>query len=198
MDSVLYIHGKGGSADECEHYKPLFKGAYVCGLDYQSFTPWETGKEICDAVRRLKEKYDSVIIIANSIGAYFTMNSGADKMIRNAFFISPVVDMEALICGMMTAESISEEELCERHRIMTSFGEELSWEYLCFVREHPIKWSVPTELLYGSNDPLTDLDTIKAFSERHNAPLTVMENGEHWFHTKEQMSFLDNWIRSKL
>mgnify|MGYP007037201117 CR=1 FL=1 len=21
-----------------------------------------------------------------------------------------------------------------------------------------------------------------------------MKNGEHWFHTKEQMEFLDNWI----
>ena len=24
--------------------------------------------------------------------------------------------------------------------------------------------------------------------------LTVMENGEHWFHTEEQMKFLDEWI----
>ena len=23
-----------------------------------------------------------------------------------------------------------------------------------------------------------------------------MENGEHWFHTDEQMKFLDNWILS--
>jgi len=26
------------------------------------------------------------------------------------------------------------------------------------------------------------------------AELTVMEEGEHWFHTDEQMRFLDNWI----
>ena len=24
--------------------------------------------------------------------------------------------------------------------------------------------------------------------------LTVMRNGEHWFHTEEQMKFLDEWI----
>jgi hypothetical protein len=23
----------------------------------------------------------------------------------------------------------------------------------------------------------------------------VMEEGEHWFHTDEQMRFLDNWIK---
>ena len=26
------------------------------------------------------------------------------------------------------------------------------------------------------------------------ASLTVMPEGEHWFHTEEQMAFLDNWI----
>ena len=43
---VLYIHGKGGSASECEHYKPLFPECDVFGLDYQTFTPRETGEEI--------------------------------------------------------------------------------------------------------------------------------------------------------
>jgi hypothetical protein len=27
--------------------------------------------------------------------------------------------------------------------------------------------------------------------------LTVMEGGEHWFHTDEQIQFLDDWIRRK-
>ena len=25
--------------------------------------------------------------------------------------------------------------------------------------------------------------------------LTVMEGGDHWFHTEEQMCFLDEWIK---
>ena len=43
---VLYIHGKGGTASECEHYQPLFPECDVYGLGYQTFTPWETGEEI--------------------------------------------------------------------------------------------------------------------------------------------------------
>jgi hypothetical protein len=35
---------------------------------------------------------------------------------------------------------------------------------------------------------------MKDFAEKHHAGLTVMENGEHWFHTEEQMAFLDKWI----
>lgn len=36
--------------------------------------------------------------------------------------------------------------------------------------------------------------TITDFAARHHASLTVMKNGEHWFHTKEQLEFLDNRI----
>ena len=79
--------------------------------------------------------------------------------------------------------------------ISTSFGEDLSWDYLCYVREHPIRWEAQTAILYGRKDNLTSLDTITEFAKNHNAKLTVMENGEHWFHTEEQMLLLDEWIR---
>jgi len=193
---VLYIHGKGGSAAESEHYKPLFPGCEVMGLDYQTFTPWETGREIREAVEKLRNCYDSIILIANSIGAFFSMHAGIDAMIRKAYFISPVVDMERLIRDMMTWANVTEEELKEKGAIPTSFGEDLSWEYLCYVREHPIRWKVPTEILYGENDTLTAYETIAAFARKYNAGLTVMQGGEHWFHTAEQMRFLDRWIRS--
>ena len=57
---VLYIHGKGGCAGESDHYKPLFPEYEVVGLDYQTFTPWETGKEIREAVKKLNAEYDSI------------------------------------------------------------------------------------------------------------------------------------------
>ena len=41
------------------------------------------------------------------------------------------------------------------------------------------------------------METILAFARRHNARLTVMPGGEHWFHTAEQMHFLDDWLRDK-
>ncbi len=65
--------GKGGFAAESEHYKSLFPNCKVLGLDYKTFTPWETGKEIHDAVCKLKKTYDKIILIANSIGAFFSM-----------------------------------------------------------------------------------------------------------------------------
>ena len=194
---ALYIHGKGGSAAECHHYKVLFPDSEVVGLDYQSFIPWENCMEFFGAVEKLKVKYENIILIANSIGAFFSMNAGIADMIHKAYFISPIVNMEKLILDMMQWANVMEAELKSKGIIHTSFGEDLSWDYLCYVRSHPIRWMVPTKILYGSCDSLTSLETIHDFVKKHNAVLTVMEGGEHWFHTEEQMRFLDAWIREE-
>ena len=194
---ILYVHGKGGNAEESEHYKPLFPGDEVIGLDYQTFSPWETGKEILAAVDELVEKHEDIGLIANSIGAFFSMNAGIDGLIQKAYFISPIVDMEKLILDMMKWANVTEAELEAKGAIHTEFGEDLSWDYLSYIRSHPIKWNVPSQILYGEKDQLTSLATMKEFAEKHHAGLTVMENGEHWFHTEEQMAFLDDWIQKE-
>lgn len=71
MNAVIYIHGKGGSATESVHYIPLFPDCEVIGLDYQTFSPWDTGKEIYDAVKELQSKYDDRRLCRHvGIGAY--------------------------------------------------------------------------------------------------------------------------------
>lgn len=194
MRLIAYIHGKNGKSSESRHYEPLFPGCSVIGLDYRSATPYEALEDIRNSLKTLKEKHDSITIVANSIGAFFSMNAGIEDLIEKAFFISPVVDMEKLILGIMAADGVTETELKSRKTIPTSFGEDLSWYYLCYVREHPINWKVKTEILYGMRDNLTSYDTISAFAKKHGAHLTVMEDGGHWFHTDEEMRFLDDWI----
>ena len=113
------------------------------------------------------------------------------------FFIVSLINslyMEKLIGNMMNWANVSEDALREKGIIETAFGETLSWEYLCWVRNHPIQWNVPTEILYGGQDNLTDWATVTTFANDHGASLAVMENGEHWFHTAEQMKFLDAWL----
>lgn len=198
MTAVLYVHGKGGGAAEAARYEPLFPSCAVAGLDYRTFTPWETGAEIRAAVGGLKARYGRIVLIANSIGAFFSMCAGIETDVAHAFFVSPIVDMERLILDMMGWAGVTEAALRERGVIRTDFGEDLSWEYLSYVRAHPVRWSVPTDILYGGGDTLTARDTITAFAAAHGATLTVMEGGEHWFHTGEQMRFLDEWIKNKM
>ena len=123
------------------------------------------------------------------------MNALTDKKISKAYFISPVVDMKRLISDMMLWSNVTEEELQCRKNIPTAFGETLSWEYLCYVKEHPVAWNVPTHILYGDRDSLTSYETISCFADQIGATLTVMKGGEHWFHTDNQMAFLDQWIK---
>ena len=192
---ILYIHGKGGSAGEAEHYRTLFPGENVLGLDYSAQTPWEAKAEFPALFDSVCGENADVTLIANSIGAYYAMCSLPEKQIARAFFISPIVDMEKLIRDMMTLANVTVEELHARGEIETAFGETLSWSYLRYVREHPIRWTVPTHILYGAKDHLCSLETVSRFAGQTHASLTVMAEGEHWFHTAEQMRFLDAWIR---
>lgn len=192
--AVIYIHGKGGNAGEAEHYKKLLPECEVLGFDYKSQTPWEAKNEFAEYFYDISRRYKSVILIANSIGAYFAMNANPNAQIEKAYFISPIVNMEKLITNMMQWAGVTETDL-ERHGLIdTAFGEVLSWEYLQWVRNHPIQWDVPTSILYGGADNMQSMEAIKTFADSIGAELTVMDNGEHWFHTDEQIKFLNQWI----
>ena len=196
--AVIYVHGKGGNAEESEFYRNLCNGYDVFGLDYGSDTPWDAKTEFPPLFEEICKDYNDVTLIANSIGAFFSMNALADeKKISKALFISPIVNMEKLICNMMTWAGVTESELAALKEIPTNFGETLSWEYLCYVRNNPIKWNVKTHILYGEKDNLTPQSVITGFAEKIGASLEIMPGGEHWFHTGEQMKFLDDWLSGK-
>ena len=191
---IVYVHGKGGSAGEAKHYQALFPNSAVIGFDYHSQTPWDAKDEFPAFFAAQRERGERLTLIANSIGAYFSLSSLHEALVDRAYFISPVVDMEKLIGSMMLWSNVTEPELAEKVEIATDFGETLSWRYLCYVREHPVAWRVPTRILYGERDNLTSPETISAFAAQHGAELTIMPGGEHWFHRAEQMRFLDDWI----
>ena len=110
---LLYIHGKGGNPQEAERYRALCPGYQVAGVDYQGELPWEVRGQLRAAYDDARRQSGQVVVLANSIGAYFAMDA-----------------------------------------------------------------------LQGC--PLA------------KARLTVMENGEHWFHTAEQLAFLDGWVKEVL
>ena len=196
---IVYVHGKGGNAEEANYYRKFFNDDFdIIGFDYKSENPWDAKSEFSDYFDSIIPEYNKTILIANSIGAYFSLISLADKKIEKAMLISPIVDMERLILDMMTWANVSEEELSIKKEIETPFGETLSWEYLSYVRKNPIQWNIPTEILYAEKDNMTSISTMNDFSKKINANIMVMSGGEHWFHTKEQMDFLDNWIKSNL
>ena len=97
---VIYVHGKGGNAEESKHYQPLFAESDVIGFGYKSQNPWEAKNEFSCFYDLHSKGYDSVILIANSIGAFLSMNALPNKRIEKAYFISPIVNMEKLIADI--------------------------------------------------------------------------------------------------
>jgi len=96
---------------------------------------------------------------------------------------------------MMVWSNITEDALRTKGEIATSFGETLSWDYYQYVREHPIdKWNNRTSILYGGNDNLTEKAVLDSFSGKFNCAVDILESGEHYFHTPEQLKCLANWI----
>ncbi len=142
-----------------------------------------------------KEKYDEINIWACSMGAYFSLLAYKDENINKCIFLSPVVNMKKIIDNMMLWSNTTERKLQEKQEIKTSFGQTLYWDYYQYVKQNPItKWNKETYILYGDKDNMQDMDTIKKFSNTFNCNLTVLENGEHYFHTEEQLNYYKTWL----
>ena len=72
---VLFVHGRGGSATEADHYRKLFPGHEVVGFDYQAETPWDCINEFQTEADSLLLESESIILVAHSIGAFFAMHA---------------------------------------------------------------------------------------------------------------------------
>ena len=204
----LYVHGKHSRKEEAEYFAPI---AERCGYQTLSFDLPEHGERakesypcsVQNGVRDLneiysfiKDKYSSISLYACSLGAYFSLVAFQDVKFDRCLFLSPILDMERLIRNMMKWSDISEDELKKIGEYQTSFGETLSWDYYEYVQNNPVKrWNGPTFILYGENDNLTEREVLDSFARNHNCDVTIMPNGEHYFHTQEQLDFLDDWLQ---
>lgn len=206
----LFVHGQNGYKEEAERFaeKATAKGWQVLSVDLpehgqrkseRGFVPWIVVPELQKVWMYMQAQWDQISLRANSIGAWFSMLAFADKKLEQSLFVSPILDMKQLIENMMRWANVSEERLEQEQIIQTNFGQELSWEYLIFAQQQPIDdWKNPTAILYGDKDDLTERALVEQFSEKFHCKLTVMEQGEHWFHTEEQLAFMDNWLNHEM
>lgn len=207
----LYVHGQDGCKEEAEAFASIAcrhswqvlsfdlpkHGERKQGKD--SFDPWHVVPELAAVMEYAKNQWGHISLFANSIGAWFSMLSFDSKQLEESLFVSPVLNMERLISNMMLWANVSEARLQSERTISTSFGQTLSWEYLQYAKKHPInEWNVPTKILYGGNDNLIERDIVENFARKFNCELTIMGNGEHWFHTKNQLDVLYGWAENYL
>lgn len=207
----LHLHGKMGCKEEAARLAEIVcpKGYQVLSMDLpghgertsemERFVPWEVVPELQAVYGFARQRWKNISLYANSIGAYFSLLAFREVKLEKSLLVSPILDMEKLIRDMMGWAGVTREQLQKAGEIPTAFGETLSWKYLTYAEEHRItRWDSPTAILYAGQDHLTARETARDFAQRFGCTVTVMENGEHWFHTEEQLTVLDAWLRKEL
>lgn len=146
-----------------------------------------------------KEHWKEISLFACSIGAYFSLLAYQDYPLKKALFLSPVVNMERIIENMMIWFNITPERLQNEMTIETPIGQKLYWDYFCYVKQHPINmWNTDTDIIYGARDELCEFETINYFVKKFCCGLEVVDAGEHYFHTEEQLNIFRHWLRKHI
>ena len=176
------------SFDLPEHGERKENTTYLCNVQ-------NCVKDLNQVIEYAKIKYEEIYLWACSMGAYFSLISYKDEEIKQCLFLSPVVNMKVIIDNIMLWSNVTEAELKEKQEIKTDFGQTLYGDYYKFVKENPIiNWDKKTFVLYGNKDNLQEEKIIKDFCTKLNCELSVLESGEHFFHTEEQLEYYRNWL----
>jgi len=143
---------------------------------------------------------DDLSLFACSIGAYFSMLAYQQFQLKQSLFLSPVVNLEQIIEEMMKSFNISEERLRLEKRIELPIDHNLYWNYYSYIKKNPLSFlgQSPIVILYGSADNMTQWELISEFAKNYQAEVEVIENGEHYFHTEQQLDAFREWAEEKL
>ena len=204
--AYIFVHGKFSRKEEAGSFADIAadRGYQVLSFDLPRHGQRADEKydctiqngvhDLCAIYDFAASRWNSLSLSACSLGAYFSLSAYQNLRFDKALFLSPILDMEKLIRTMMTFSGVTEEMLKEKGVIPTDFGEDLSWDYYSYVKDHPVRrWESPTHILRGSKDTMTDWDTVQKFSHDFSADIETVENGEHYFHTNEQLARLRAW-----
>lgn len=196
---IVYIHGLHGSKEEVKDYDFLKDEYDVVGLDYSDGNPWELKEHIANEFKKLSQGYKEIIVIANSIGAFYAYEYLSEFNIKKAFFISPIAEMHQIIFNLMMFNHVSEQKLEEEKFIKLDDGTTLSYDFYKSLENHKDNWNIPTEILYGENDDIVFIENIAAFLADHpQSKLTIKKGGKHYFHTIEDKKYIKDWILNNI
>ncbi|HBJ19038.1 MAG TPA: alpha/beta hydrolase [Clostridiales bacterium] len=201
----LYIHGQGGAKEEAARFAAIAErfGYRTLAVDLpehgarrdgKKLLPWIVIPELRTLLAYAKEHFRTVSLRTVSIGTWFSLLAFSGEPIDICLFSSPLLDMEDMILTLMHLAGVSEERLRAEGEIPTAFGQTLSWEYLTYVRQHPVRGlSKKTAILYATEDETIRRATVDRFTEANRADLCLYPGGEHWLHTPEEVAFMEAW-----
>ena len=206
----IHVHGKMSRKEYAEEFALI---AEKKGYRTLSFDLPEHGERIgrpdkCDirnGIRDLNiiadyafERYERLSLFACSLGAYFSLNSYADRNFEKCLFQSPIVDMKRLTENMMLWYDVTPEMLRRENEIETPI-DTLRWDSYQYILGHTeYEWNFKTSILYAGKDDLQSEDSIRAFAEKYNCDLTISENSSHPFMEASDRHVVEKWLREHI
>lgn len=208
--AFLFIHGLCGSKADAESFAqiavPLGYQVLAADLpehggrtDGVKLLPWEVLPELKRVMEHAKGQWRDISVRSTSIGAWFSLLAFAGEDIKRCLMVSPLLDMENMISNMMKQAGVTEQQLESAGEIPCADGQTLSWKYLCWARENPVRALCEnTSIFYATGDELIPRSVIDSFVSKNGCRLTILEGGQHWIHTKEDTAVLSKWERECL
>lgn len=206
----IYVHGKMSCKELAEDFAIIAerKGYQTLSFDLPEHGERKESHYRCDIWNGMFDltkvgnyafsMWSDISLYACSIGAYFSLNTYADKKISNCLFQSPVLDMEYLIQQMFCWFNVTEEKLYMEKEISTPV-DLLRWDYYQYIKKHPIKkWDIKTSILYGGKDNLQSLEVIQKFVKAYDCKLTISPSSEHSFMEKSDTEIVYKWLEENL
>lgn len=206
----IHVHGKMSCKEYAESFAEVAerKGYQTLSFDLPEHGERKNANYRCDIWNGIKDltaigdyaflNWSDISLFACSLGAYFSLNTYADRKITKCLFQSPMINMEYMIRQIFQWYDVSEERLYIEKEILTPF-EPLRWDYFQYVLENPIiKWEFPTSILYGGKDNLQPIEVIKDFVDAHQCKLTVSENSEHPFMQPKDIGIVSTWLEDSI
>lgn len=109
--------------------------------------------------------------------------------------MSPVVDLIELTHQMLENDSRTIEDVMIQNEITLSNGIVVRYEDYQYLRDHQVsKITFPLSILYGLNDKLISYRSIEKFISKHDCECIISDKSKHYFHTKEDMIQIDQWL----
>lgn len=204
----LYVHGRDGNKEVAVSFYQMIKesGWQVLSIDLpkhgerlesaEKFNPWMIVPELSLMLSYAKDRWETIGLCADGIGAYFALCAFQRDVFDQAVFISPNVDMARYIDDALEAGGLTPEDLKEAQRLDTVHGVHLSWDYYLYTHENPIRlWDVPTQILIGKEDIICNPEAIQEFAQQFGCGVTVASDCDHSFSDDRQKAELEQWIK---
>ena len=206
----ICVHGQGGNKEEAERFAKIAapRGYGVLSVDLPDhgkrtdgakFVPWEVVPELSAIYEYAKKRWNKISLRATSIGAYFSLLAFRNRRIEKRLLVSPLLDMQGFIDGLMRYCGADEARLKREKEIKTESGQTLSYEYFLYAKSNPVRAAGEnTYILYADGDTVIPKKSVEKFAADNRCELTVLNGFEHWLHTEEEVGAMEKWEKSVL